>query len=163
MGDLTFIVAERKTPASAASSSSRSFNVLLYLLVFQVRTSPVVVCDLSQDTPTLYEAAHSDNDFFLPVPPGSDPQRFTQPRLCSLSPLHPVPRAPAQDFDPDQHRCVPIGRGLRQLSSARLRQRTSLQVNTQEATCQNLYRSSYTGFTVTDFGFGEAGPTNMKQ
>lgn len=38
MGDLTFIVAERKTPASAASSSSRSFNVLLYLLVFQVRT-----------------------------------------------------------------------------------------------------------------------------
>ncbi|TMS19795.1 Nischarin [Larimichthys crocea] len=37
MGDLTFIVAERKTPASAASSSSRSFNVLLYLLVFQVQ------------------------------------------------------------------------------------------------------------------------------
>lgn len=36
MGDLTFIVAERKSPASAASSSSRSFNVLLYLLVFQV-------------------------------------------------------------------------------------------------------------------------------
>lgn len=42
MGDLTFIVAERKTPVSAASSSSRSFNVLLYLLVFQVRTSPVI-------------------------------------------------------------------------------------------------------------------------
>uniref|UniRef100_A0A665VHY0 PX domain-containing protein n=1 Tax=Echeneis naucrates TaxID=173247 RepID=A0A665VHY0_ECHNA len=39
MGDLTFIVAERKTPASASSSSSRSFNVLLYLLVFQVRPS----------------------------------------------------------------------------------------------------------------------------
>ncbi|XP_029947827.1 nischarin isoform X1 [Salarias fasciatus] len=39
MGDLTFIVAERKTPASAASSSSRSFNVLLYLLVFQVQAS----------------------------------------------------------------------------------------------------------------------------
>ncbi|KAM9859551.1 nischarin [Aulostomus maculatus] len=37
MGDLTFIVAERKTAASAASSSSRSFNVLLYLLVFQVQ------------------------------------------------------------------------------------------------------------------------------
>ncbi|KAG8007179.1 Nischarin [Nibea albiflora] len=39
MGDLTFIVAERKTPASTApsSSSSRSFNVLLYLLVFQVQ------------------------------------------------------------------------------------------------------------------------------
>lgn len=37
MGDLTFIVAERKTVASAASSSSRSFNVLLYLLVFQVQ------------------------------------------------------------------------------------------------------------------------------
>ncbi|KAK9529582.1 hypothetical protein VZT92_013664 [Zoarces viviparus] len=37
MGDLTFIVAERKAPASAASSSSRSFNVLLYLLVFQVQ------------------------------------------------------------------------------------------------------------------------------
>uniref|UniRef100_A0A3P8VZV1 Nischarin n=1 Tax=Cynoglossus semilaevis TaxID=244447 RepID=A0A3P8VZV1_CYNSE len=37
MGDLTFIVAERKTLASAASSSSRSFNILLYLLVFQVQ------------------------------------------------------------------------------------------------------------------------------
>ncbi|XP_063766924.1 nischarin isoform X2 [Eleginops maclovinus] len=37
MGDLTFIVAERKTPASSASLSSRSFNVLLYLLVFQVQ------------------------------------------------------------------------------------------------------------------------------
>uniref|UniRef100_A0AAQ5ZAC5 PX domain-containing protein n=1 Tax=Amphiprion ocellaris TaxID=80972 RepID=A0AAQ5ZAC5_AMPOC len=35
MGDLTFIVAERKTPASC----SRSFNVLLYLLVFQVPSS----------------------------------------------------------------------------------------------------------------------------
>ncbi|XP_026204279.1 nischarin isoform X1 [Anabas testudineus] len=35
MGDLTFIVAERKTPAIAASS--RSFNILLYLLVFQVQ------------------------------------------------------------------------------------------------------------------------------
>uniref|UniRef100_A0AAX7SGV6 PX domain-containing protein n=1 Tax=Astatotilapia calliptera TaxID=8154 RepID=A0AAX7SGV6_ASTCA len=31
MGDLTFIVAERKTPASVASSSPCSFNVLLYL------------------------------------------------------------------------------------------------------------------------------------
>ncbi|XP_074525644.1 nischarin [Halichoeres trimaculatus] len=39
MGDLTFIVAERKTAASAASSSSRSCNVLLYLLVFQVQVS----------------------------------------------------------------------------------------------------------------------------
>lgn len=37
MGDLTFIVAERKTSANAASSSTRSFNVLLYLLVFQVQ------------------------------------------------------------------------------------------------------------------------------
>ncbi|KAM6927858.1 LOW QUALITY PROTEIN: nischarin [Xenentodon cancila] len=36
MGDLTFIVAERKTSASAASSCS--FNILLYLLVFQVQT-----------------------------------------------------------------------------------------------------------------------------
>ncbi|KAF7650462.1 hypothetical protein LDENG_00125810 [Lucifuga dentata] len=36
MGDLTFIVAERKTPSSTASSSSHSFNILLYLLVFQV-------------------------------------------------------------------------------------------------------------------------------
>uniref|UniRef100_A0A673AMX2 PX domain-containing protein n=1 Tax=Sphaeramia orbicularis TaxID=375764 RepID=A0A673AMX2_9TELE len=35
MGDLTFIVAERKTPATVASSSSHSFNILLYLLVFQ--------------------------------------------------------------------------------------------------------------------------------
>lgn len=41
MGDLTFIVAERKTPASAASL--RSFNILLYLLVFQVRTSSFVI------------------------------------------------------------------------------------------------------------------------
>ncbi|XP_061894115.1 nischarin isoform X1 [Entelurus aequoreus] len=39
MGDLTFIVAERKTPANTASSASRSFNVLLYLLVFQVQMS----------------------------------------------------------------------------------------------------------------------------
>uniref|UniRef100_A0A4W6C4L6 Nischarin n=1 Tax=Lates calcarifer TaxID=8187 RepID=A0A4W6C4L6_LATCA len=45
MGDLTFIVAERKTQASAASSSSCSFNVLLYLLVFQVRISSSVVWD----------------------------------------------------------------------------------------------------------------------
>uniref|UniRef100_A0A8C9ZVN4 Nischarin n=1 Tax=Sander lucioperca TaxID=283035 RepID=A0A8C9ZVN4_SANLU len=42
MGDLTFIVAERKTPASAASTPSRSFNVLLYLLVFQVSHSSSV-------------------------------------------------------------------------------------------------------------------------
>jgi len=34
MADLTFIVADRKSPAS--SSSSSSFNILLYLLVFQV-------------------------------------------------------------------------------------------------------------------------------
>lgn len=37
MGDLTFIVAERK---NGCSSSSRSFNILLYLLVFQVQVSP---------------------------------------------------------------------------------------------------------------------------
>ncbi len=47
MGDLTFIVAERKSAASTASSSSHSFNVLLYLLVFQVRTFVSVVCDFS--------------------------------------------------------------------------------------------------------------------
>ena len=35
MGDLTFIVSERKTPGSSSSSSSS--NILLYLLVFQVR------------------------------------------------------------------------------------------------------------------------------
>ncbi|KAK0147226.1 Nischarin [Merluccius polli] len=35
MGDLTFIVADRKSPAS----SSSSFNILLYLLVFQVQVS----------------------------------------------------------------------------------------------------------------------------
>lgn len=43
MGDLTFIVAERKTSAASASFSSStslcSFNILLYLLVFQVKTS----------------------------------------------------------------------------------------------------------------------------
>uniref|UniRef100_A0A671XWV3 Nischarin n=1 Tax=Sparus aurata TaxID=8175 RepID=A0A671XWV3_SPAAU len=54
MGDLTFIVAERKTPVSAASSSSRSFNVLLYLLVFQVRTSPVIFgVNVSAPSPVL--------------------------------------------------------------------------------------------------------------
>lgn len=37
MGDLTFIVAERKTSAGSSSSSSCSFNILLYLLVFQVK------------------------------------------------------------------------------------------------------------------------------
>lgn len=37
MGDLTFIVAERK---NGCSSSSRSFNILLYLLVFQVQVLP---------------------------------------------------------------------------------------------------------------------------
>lgn len=45
MGDLTFIVAERKAAGSAPSSSSRSFNVLLYLLVFQVGASSFfVIC-----------------------------------------------------------------------------------------------------------------------
>ncbi|MEQ2158135.1 hypothetical protein GOODEAATRI_009144 [Goodea atripinnis] len=37
MGDLTFIVAERKTSASTASSSLSSCSILLYLLVFQVQ------------------------------------------------------------------------------------------------------------------------------
>lgn len=37
MGDLTFIVSERKT---TCSSSLHSFNILLYLLVFQVQVSP---------------------------------------------------------------------------------------------------------------------------
>ncbi|XP_029007039.1 nischarin isoform X2 [Betta splendens] len=41
MGDLTFIVAERKTPAITASP--RSFNILLYLLVFQVQSSSSVL------------------------------------------------------------------------------------------------------------------------
>ncbi|KAK2861691.1 hypothetical protein Q5P01_001224 [Channa striata] len=40
MGDLTFIVAERKTPASTVSS--RSFNILLYLLVFQVQMANIL-------------------------------------------------------------------------------------------------------------------------
>uniref|UniRef100_A0A7N6BDB5 PX domain-containing protein n=1 Tax=Anabas testudineus TaxID=64144 RepID=A0A7N6BDB5_ANATE len=48
MGDLTFIVAERKTPAIAASS--RSFNILLYLLVFQVRTSFSLIPDFREKT-----------------------------------------------------------------------------------------------------------------
>ncbi|XP_061542796.1 nischarin isoform X2 [Phycodurus eques] len=47
MGDLTFIVAERKTPASASPSSSRSFNVLLYLLVFQVQIADGQASDRS--------------------------------------------------------------------------------------------------------------------
>ncbi|KAM4583205.1 nischarin [Fundulus diaphanus] len=37
MGDLTFIVAERKTSASTASSSSSCCSILLYLLVFQIQ------------------------------------------------------------------------------------------------------------------------------
>lgn len=57
MGDLTFIVAERKTQASAASSSSCSFNVLLYLLVFQVRISSSVVWDCRGTTAHLPSAA----------------------------------------------------------------------------------------------------------
>ncbi|XP_056129521.1 nischarin [Lampris incognitus] len=39
MGDLTFIVAERRTLTNLASSSSHSVNILLYLLVFQVQTA----------------------------------------------------------------------------------------------------------------------------
>uniref|UniRef100_A0A3P9HE48 Nischarin n=1 Tax=Oryzias latipes TaxID=8090 RepID=A0A3P9HE48_ORYLA len=37
MGDLTFIAAERKTLANTAALSSGSFDILLYLLVFQVQ------------------------------------------------------------------------------------------------------------------------------
>lgn len=48
MGDLTFIVAERKTLASTAPSSSRSFNILLYLLVFQVPTLPSLCFIISE-------------------------------------------------------------------------------------------------------------------
>ncbi|XP_041637463.1 nischarin isoform X2 [Cheilinus undulatus] len=54
MGDLTFIVAERKTSANAASSSTRSFNVLLYLLVFQVQvpsSQPIQVSSVSGHPP----------------------------------------------------------------------------------------------------------------
>ncbi|KAM7421986.1 hypothetical protein PAMA_010187 [Pampus argenteus] len=65
MGDLTFIVAERKTLASAASSSSRSFNVLLYLLVFQVQ----IPSSLSSPSPF----------------PGSAPSPVLQPRTLILT------------------------------------------------------------------------------
>ncbi|XP_044076457.1 nischarin isoform X2 [Siniperca chuatsi] len=62
MGDLTFIVAERKTPASTASSSSRSFSVLLYLLVFQVQipsSLPSQGSALSGQSPSVSGSASS--------------------------------------------------------------------------------------------------------
>lgn len=86
-------------------------------------------------------------------PPGPDPQQSAEPRLLSLRPLllcfwlRPDSGAPAQDSDPDQHRRVPVGRGLRQLSSARLRQRTTLQVSTQDAlpSCTRTFQNLYPG------------------
>ncbi|KAL6112409.1 nisch [Pungitius sinensis] len=80
MGDLTFIVAERKAagsaPSSSSSSSSRSFNVLLYLLVFQVQTPgglPVHGSALSGPSPS------------GPSPPGSASSPVLQPRTLILT------------------------------------------------------------------------------
>ncbi|XP_029989351.1 nischarin isoform X2 [Sphaeramia orbicularis] len=69
MGDLTFIVAERKTPATVASSSSHSFNILLYLLVFQVKV-PGQGSGLSGPSP---------------LAPGSAPSPVLQPRTLILT------------------------------------------------------------------------------
>nr|XP_019952382.1 PREDICTED: nischarin isoform X2 [Paralichthys olivaceus] len=63
MGDLTFIVAERKTVASAAPSSSRSFNVLLYLLVFQVQ----IPSSLPSQGSTLSGASTASGSALSPV------------------------------------------------------------------------------------------------
>ncbi|XP_068578165.1 nischarin isoform X1 [Cebidichthys violaceus] len=73
MGDLTFIVAERKAPAGAASSSSRSFNVLLYLLVFQVQ----IPGSLPSQGSTL--SGHSSSVS------GSGPSPVLQPRTLILT------------------------------------------------------------------------------
>ncbi|KAI3369758.1 hypothetical protein L3Q82_024582 [Scortum barcoo] len=73
MGDLTFIVAERKTPASAASSSSRCFNVLLYLLVFQVQ----IPSSLPSQGSTLSGLSSSIS--------GSAPSPVLQPRTLILT------------------------------------------------------------------------------
>ncbi|XP_078105343.1 nischarin isoform X2 [Sander vitreus] len=73
MGDLTFIVAERKTPASAASTPSRSFNVLLYLLVFQVQSPS----SLPSQGSTL--SGHSSSGS------GSSPSPVLQPRTLILT------------------------------------------------------------------------------
>lgn len=134
MGDLTFIVAERKTAASTAPpSSSRSFNVLLYLLVFQVETLPSS-CFIFK----VQRACEIASSHLVASSPGPGPQRSSRSNRCSPKPprldfrLRPDPCSPAQDFDPDQHRCDPAGRGLRQLPSARLCQRTSFQVSHRE-------------------------------
>nr|XP_046236500.1 nischarin isoform X4 [Scatophagus argus] len=73
MGDLTFIVAERKIPASAASSSSRSFNVLLYLLVFQVQ--------IPSSVPSQGSAVSGHS----PCVSGSTPSPVLQPRTLILT------------------------------------------------------------------------------
>ncbi|XP_047439582.1 nischarin isoform X2 [Mugil cephalus] len=73
MGDLTFIVAERKTPTSVASSSSRSFNVLLYLLVFQVQVPSGLPSQGS---------AHSGSSSSVS---GSAPSPVLQPRTLILT------------------------------------------------------------------------------
>ncbi|KAM4613145.1 nischarin isoform 2-T2 [Polymixia lowei] len=73
MGDLTFIVAERKTPASTTPSSSRSFNILLYLLVFQVQTP---------SSPTSPGPAPSGPS---PSLPSSSPCPMLQPRTLILT------------------------------------------------------------------------------
>lgn len=131
MGDLTFIVAERKTAASTAPSSSRSFNVLLYLLVFQVPTLPPACLFSVSCKPARWLV------WLLPLP-GPDPLQSSRPGRCSPKPLplhfwlRPDSSTPAQDLDPDRNRRVPAGRGLRQLPSAGLRQRTSVQVSHRE-------------------------------
>ncbi|XP_034440199.1 nischarin isoform X1 [Hippoglossus hippoglossus] len=63
MGDLTFIVAERKTLGSASPSSSRSFNVLLYLLVFQVQ----IPSSLPSQGSTLSGASSTSGSALSPV------------------------------------------------------------------------------------------------
>ncbi|XP_034020794.1 nischarin isoform X2 [Thalassophryne amazonica] len=59
MGDLTFIVAERQTAPGAASMSTRSSSVLLYLLVFQVQTSFRVEVQIPVQGSSLSGHAHS--------------------------------------------------------------------------------------------------------
>lgn len=81
MGDLTFIVAERKTPASTAPSSSRSFNVLLYLLVFQVGTLLSSGFHFSEQRTCLITC-------LVASPPGPDPLQSSRPSRCPPQPPH---------------------------------------------------------------------------
>lgn len=113
MGDLTFIAAERKTLANTAALSSGSFDILLYLLVFQVGAG------LPSQEPQLGAKVIS-RFLLLYMFAGSDSQQGICGRLPFLLGSWPrsLSSSAAQNSDPNQLRSVPSGRGLRQLSSS---------------------------------------------